>query len=59
MQPLRRCPENQGGNTQRYRCRLTKQGGEKQQIKQKDTRLFDLLDTKLLNNAEKEETVQN
>jgi hypothetical protein len=60
MQPLRRRPENQGGNTERYRCRLIQNRGKKnQQIKQKDARLLDRLDTKLLSNAEKEETVQN
>jgi hypothetical protein len=37
----------------------TKQGEKKQQIKQKVARLLDLLDTKRLSNAEKEEKVQN
>jgi hypothetical protein len=60
MQPLRRLPENQGGNNERYRCGLIQnRGKKKQQIKQKDGRLLDLLDTKILSNAEKEETVQN
>jgi hypothetical protein len=60
MQPLRRRPESQGGNTERYRCRVIQNRGKnKQQIKQKDARLLDLMDTKLLSNAEKEETVQN
>lgn len=38
---------------------MQNRGKNKQQIKQKDARLLDLMDTKLLSNAEKEETVQN